>query len=188
MLHELSRQQSHFSQIVSQPVNQILFKQSRFSILQKSLSSFPLRDILNKSKHRQSELLPFPFNASKSILIKSFIIMSQKAWLNYECLMNHKTENKFMFFMNVSLVIDCFLQCLSLDIQEYCISKFFMIPMSRDLQWKSFMLLENPCGLKSLCQRHLKVSTKRTQNQLQNNFKLHLTVYTVHLGTLHCKV
>lgn len=133
MLHELSGKQSHFSQIVPQCVNQILFKQSRFSTLQKLLSSFPLRDISNKSKHRQSELFPLPFNASKSILIKSFIIMSQRAWLNYECLMNHKTENKFMFFMNMSLVIGCFLQCLSLDIQEHCISKFFMILMSRDL-------------------------------------------------------
>lgn len=65
--------------------------------------------------------------------------MPQKAWPNYECLMNHKTENKFMFFMNVLLVIDCFLQCLSLDIQEHCFSKFPVIPMLQDLRLKSFI-------------------------------------------------
>lgn len=169
MLHELSGQQSHFSQIVSQRVNQILFKQSRFSTLQKLLSSFPLRDISNKSKHRQSELLPFPFNASKSILIKSFIITSQKAWLNYECLMNHKTENKFMFLMNVSLVIDCFLQWLSLDIQEHYSSKFFMFPMSRDLQWKSFMFIwKTPMGWS----HYVKDIWKFPSKELKINFKI----------------
>ena len=71
------------------------------------LSFFPLRDVSSKSKHRHSELLPF-YNASKSILTRSFKMMSHKTWFNYLCLINHKTENKFMFSMNISWVIGLF--------------------------------------------------------------------------------
>lgn len=175
MLHELSGQQSNYSQIVSQRVNQILFKQSRFSTLQKLLSSLSLRDISNKSKHRQSELLPFSFNASKSILIRSFIITSQKAWLNYKSLMNHKTENKFMFFMNVSLVIDCFLQCLSLDIQGHCISKLW------NLKWKSFMFSwKVPMGWKHCIKDIWKFPPKELKI-------LHQNCSSVHSALQRCK-
>ena len=100
--NELRGQQSHFSQKCLTPCEPNSFQIKLIPSLIKlklvaHLSFLPLRDVSNKSKHRHSELLPF-YNASKSILNRSFKTMSHKTWFNYLCLINHKTENKFVFF------------------------------------------------------------------------------------------